>query len=214
MVGRLFATGCPALATLLTRLSPEVIETIVSLPAPEHATGENMWQGAGASDPELGTFFDPTSPEFLSALATGNLPGERLRELLMGLSAEQRIEPMALMWLGRADGDMPGRSVREVFAECCDHARQNAHGDGDIGYWLMEKPLHLYLSHATAMDIDGVVTPVKPACFDRAKVKKYAVREAPSTRQPRARRQRWQARLSPSPGFRGRQVRAEVALMR
>jgi len=146
---------------LLTRLSPEVIETIVNLSARERATGENVWQGTGASDPELGTFFDPTSPEFLSALATGNLPGERLRELLKGLSTEQRIELMALMWLGRADGDMQGRPVREVFAECCDHARQNADGDGDIAY-LMEKPLHLYLSHATAMDIDGIVTPLKP----------------------------------------------------
>jgi hypothetical protein len=143
--------------TLLNHLSQEIIDNIIKLSLYQHVTEENVWQKTGASDPELGTFFDPTSSAVRDALATKNLLRQRLATCLQALSAEQRIELTALMWLGRADADLPGRPVKEAFKELCDHARRIS-DDGDILY-LMEKPPHDYLRHAMTMSATGVVTP-------------------------------------------------------
>jgi hypothetical protein len=138
--------------SITTTLNKDLVEEVIRLSDLHHKTSYALFK-AQVPARKHKTFY-PAADWVRSQKAAPNLPKVGLEEFIATLSHEQRIELMALAWLGRNDG--PPGTVRQSLMSLRKHARKMYNPDGCTSY-LIHKPLDRYLKIASELSPSDVV---------------------------------------------------------
>lgn len=138
--------------SVVTTLNMDLVDEVIRLSDLHHKTSDALFKKQ-VSARKRKPFY--SAADWVRAReAAPNLPKVGLEDFIDTLSHEQRIELMALAWLGRNDG--PPGTIRQSLKALIAHARKLYNPDGYASY-LIHKPLGRYLKIASALSPNDVV---------------------------------------------------------